>query len=135
MHATEYARRYAQAEVEVSDPKRLLLLMLEGGVKFLHGARDGLAAGDLPRFMYHSQKAQAIISELLGTLNYEAGGEIARNLARLYDFMLFHMTDGTARKSVRHYDEVLALFETVAGAYREVLTAPAAQGTTDGVAA
>ena len=121
MHAREYAGRYAQAEVVVSEPKRLLLLMLEGGIRFLHGACDGLAAGDLPRFMYHSQKAQAVISELLGTLDFEAGGEIARNLARLYDFMLFHMTEGTARRSVQHYEEVLRLFETIAGAYREVL--------------
>jgi flagellar protein FliS len=134
MHAKEYAKRYAQAEVSVAEPKRLLLLMLEGGVRFLHGARDGLAADDLPRFMYHSQKAQAVISELLGTLDYEAGGEIARNLGRLYDFMLFHMTEGTARRSVRHYDEVLRLFETIAGAYREVLNGPA-DASSKGVAA
>ncbi len=126
MYATEYTRRYAQAEVVVSDPKRLLLLLLEGGGKFLRGARDGLAANDLPRFMYYSQKAQAVIGELLGTLDYDAGGEIAQNLARLYEFMMFHMTEGTAQRSVRHYDQVLALFDTIAGAYREVLTAPTA---------
>ncbi len=126
MHAREYAGRYAQAEVVVSEPKRLLLLMLEGGTRFLRGARDGLADGDLARFMYHTQKAQAVISELFGTLDYEAGGEIAHNLARLYEFMLFHMTEGTARRSVRHYDEVLRLFETIASAYREVL-----QGSAD----
>jgi flagellar protein FliS len=124
MHTTEYARRYVEAEVVVSDPRRLLLLMFEGGLKFLRGARDGLAAGDLPRFMYHSQKAQGVIGELLCTLDYEAGGDIARNLARLYDFMLFHMTEGTARKSAEHYDEVLRLFASVAGAYREILTRP-----------
>jgi len=125
MHTKEYVGRYAQAEVVVSEPRRLLLLMLEGGARFLRGAREGLADGDLPRFMYHSQKAQAVISELLGTLDFEAGGEIARNLARLYDFMLFHMTEGTARRSVQHYDEVLRLFETIASAYREVLNGPA----------
>ena len=125
MHAKEYVGRYVQAEVVVSEPRRLLLLMLEGGARFLRGAREGLADGDLPRFMYHSQKAQAVVSELLGTLDFEAGGEIATNLARLYDFMLFHMTEGTARRSVRHYDEVLRLFETIAGAYREVLNGPA----------
>jgi flagellar protein FliS len=119
----------------MSNPKRLLLLMFEGGVKFLHGARDGLAAGDLARFMYHAQKAQGIISELLGTLDHEAGGDIARDLARLYEFMLFHMTEGTARKSVQHYDEVIRLFETVAGAYREILTRPAAANAADSVAA
>lgn len=129
MHATEYARRYAQAEVTVSDPRRLLLLMFDGGVAFLRGARDGLAAGDLPRFMYHAQKAQGVVGELLGTLDYEAGGDIARNLARLYDYMLFHMTEGTAQKSVRHYDEVLGLFETIAGAYWQILTRPAAAET------
>jgi flagellar protein FliS len=117
-------QRYAEAEVTVADPKRVLLLMFEGGLRFLRGARDGLANDDLACFMYHSQKAQGVISELLGTLDHDAGGDIARNLGRLYEFMLFHMTEGTAKRSVRHYDEVIRVFDTVADAYRQVLTAP-----------
>jgi flagellar protein FliS len=121
MHAEEYARRYAAADVNVPDRGRLLLLVFEGGLKFLRLTRDALAAGDFRRFAEHLGRAQAIVSELLATLDREAGGEIAADLARLYDFMLFHLTEANVRKSVRHVEQVIGVFATIAGAYREVI--------------
>jgi flagellar protein FliS len=133
MHAQEYARRYTTAEVTVADRERLLLLVFEGGVKFLRLTRDALAAGEYTRFAEHLGRSQAIISELLATLDHEAGGSIAADLARLYDFMLFHLTEANVRKSIRHVEQVMAVFGTVAAAYRDVIerrpaaaTAPAA---------
>jgi flagellar protein FliS len=121
MNAQEYVKRYTTADVTVADRERLLLLVLEGGVKFLRLTRDALAAGDLARFSDHLGRSQAIIAELLATLDHEAGGPIAADLARLYDFMLFHLTEANVRKSVRHVEDVMAVFGTVAAAYREVL--------------
>ena len=121
MHAQEYARRYAAAEVSVPDRGRLLLLVLEGGAKFLRLTRDALAAGDFTRFGENLARAQAIISELLATLDHDAGGAIAADLARLYDFMLFHLTEANVRKSVQHVEQVMAVFGTIAGAYRDVI--------------
>ena len=121
MHTQEYVRRYAQAQVSVVDREQLLLLVLEGGMKFLRLTRAALAAGDLPSFAEHLARAQAIISELLGTLDHEAGGEIAADLARLYDFMLFHLVEANAQRSVRHVDETIAVFDTILDAYRAIL--------------
>ena len=39
--------------------------------------------------------------------------------------MLVHLTEANARQSVRHLDEVLVVFETIAGAYREIIERPA----------
>jgi flagellar protein FliS len=121
MHAHEYAKRYVAAEVTVVDRERLLILVLEGGLKFLRLTREALAAGDLHRFGESLGRATSIITELNATLDYQAGGEIAQNLHRLYEFMLFHLTEANARKSVRHVDEVLAVFGTIVDAYRAVL--------------
>jgi flagellar protein FliS len=121
MDAQQYASRYAAADVTVADRGRLLLLVFEGGNKFLRLTRDALAAGDVARFAENLARSQAIISELLATLDHQAGGAIATNLARLYDFMLFHLTEANARKSVRHVEQVMAIFGTIAGAYREIL--------------
>jgi len=111
----DYAGEYAKAQVT----------SVEGGLSFLQRARAGLAAGDLAAFGQNLGRAQAIIAELLGTLDYEAGGTIARDLARLYDFMLVHLTEANARQSVRHVDEVLAVFGTIAGAYKQIIERPA----------
>lgn len=133
MYAQEYARRYATAEVNVADRGHLLLLVFEGGVKFLRLTRDALVAGDVGRFAEHLGRSQAIISELLATLDHEAGGAIAADLARLYEFMLFHLTEANVRKSVKHVEQVMAVFGTVAAAYRDVIE-PRVESATASVA-
>ncbi len=125
MHVREYVDRYAAAQVTVVDRERLLLLVFEGGTKFLQLTRQALAAGDVAAFATNLARAQAIVSELRATLDHEAGGEIAANLGRLYDFMLFHLTQANVQKSVRHVDEVIGVFGTIADAFRTVLTARA----------
>lgn len=126
MNTQEYARRYATAQVSVVDREQLLLLVLEGGQRFLRLTREALADGDLPRFAENLGRAQAIIAELRGTLDHSVGGTITRDLARLYDFMLFHLTEANARQSVKHVDEVLTTFAPIADAFRTVLARPAA---------
>ncbi len=122
-----YAARYTEAQVGSADPKQLLLLLFDGGRRFLRLAREALAAGDTHRFATSLSRAQAIIGELLSTLDHARGGAIAANLARLDEFMLLHLTEGNAQRSVRHVDDVIRLFDTIAGAYREVLTRPSAE--------
>jgi len=124
MHV-DYAREYAKAQVTSVDRTRLQLLIFDGGLAFLQRAREALVAGDLAGFGQNLNRAQAIIAKLLGTLDYEAGGTIARDLARLYDFMLAHLTEANARQSVRHVDEVIGVFSTIAGAYKEIIERPA----------
>jgi flagellar protein FliS len=126
MNPQQYATRYTQAQVSSVDPKRLLLLMYEGGTKFLRLAREGLAAGDLQRFGQNLGRAQAIISELMNTLDHEAGGKIAEDLARLYEFMLHHLTEANAKRSLKQVDEVIAVYGTIADAFRQVHTHVAA---------
>ncbi len=62
-----------------------------------------------------------MIAELLHTLDHEAGGEIARNLERLYRFMLEHLVEANLAKSVRHVDDVRRILGIIASAYREIL--------------
>ena len=125
MNAQEYTQRYTAAQVGVVDREKLLLLVLEGGQKFLRLTRDALAAGDLPRFGENLRRAQAIIAELRGTLDHSVGGAVSQDLARLYDFMLFHLTEANARQSVRHVDEVIAAFTPIADGFRTIIEKPA----------
>jgi flagellar protein FliS len=121
MFAAEYARRYTQAQVVSSDRTQLLLRVMEGGATFLGRARDALAAGDMARFAENLRRAQAIIAELNGTLDHRAGGEIAANLSRLYEFMLLHLTEANFQRSVRHVEDVLRVYGIILDAFRTVI--------------
>ncbi len=126
MNLTEYTQRYTAAQVTSVDRRRLLLLVFEGGLRFLRAARAALAADDRERFGEQLARAQAIIAELLGTLDHAAGGTVAGDLARLYEFMLLHLTRANAERSVGYVDEVIAVFSTIADAFRQAIEAGAA---------
>ena len=115
------ARQYQEVQLATADRGRLLLLMFEGALAFLARARAGLEAGDIERFGYHLGKAQAVIAELMHTLDHKAGGAIAGNLERLYQFMLEHLVEGNLQKSPRHVAQVSRTLDIISGAYREVL--------------
>ena len=119
--AQSTAGRYQQAQVGTADRGRLLLLMFDGGLKFLGQARASLDANDIGRFGYHLGRAQSVIAELLHTLDHAAGGQIAANLERLYQFMLEHLVEANRKKSMRHLDEVARLLDIVASGFREIL--------------
>jgi len=115
------ARQYQQVQLATADRGRLLLLMFEGALTFLAQARAGLEAGDIERFAHYLGRAQAVIAELMHTLDHKAGGAIAGNLERLYQFMLDHLVEGNLQKSPRHVAQVSHILDIITGAYREVL--------------
>ena len=98
---------YQAVHTITADPGRLVVILLNGAVRFLWQARRALDAGDVARFGEAACRAQAIIVELSDVLDRDHGGEVAENLGRLYDFMLRHLTQGVVTRNGRHLDEVL----------------------------
>ena len=92
------ARQYQQAQFQTVDRGQLLLMMFDGGERFLSQAEQRLSGGDVPGFLQALGRGQAIIAELLSTLDHQRGGEIARNLDRLYRFMLDHLLEANVAK-------------------------------------
>lgn len=116
-----HAAQYQQAEFATADRGRLLILMFEGALRFLAQAETALEEEDPATFGHALGRGQAVIGELLATLDHEAGGEIAANLDRLYRFLLDHLVEANLQKSARHLADVRRILGTVAGAYREIL--------------
>jgi flagellar protein FliS len=115
------SQSYQSVQVATIDRGKLLLMMYDGAIKFLNHAKDGLEAKDLQKFARFLSKSQAIIAELMNTLDFEKGGEIAKDLDRLYDFMLFYLTEANIQKDPKKIGRVIGLLETIGGAYREII--------------
>jgi flagellar secretion chaperone FliS len=115
------AGQYQQAQFATADRGRLLLLMFDGALRFLAQAEDGLRNDRVEEFVAQLGRAQAVIAELLHTLDHKAGGEIAAQLDRLYRFMLEHLVEANVRKSPRHVAEVRNVMAIIADSYRQIL--------------
>ena len=112
---------YQQAQIATADRGRLLILMYDGALRFLAQAEAGLREDRIEDFAQPLARAQAVIAELLHTLDHKAGGEIATQLERLYRFMLDHLVEANLAKSGRHVLQVRRVFGIIGSAYREVL--------------
>lgn len=114
-------KQYKSVHITTVDRGRLLLMMYDGCIKFLRHAKDGLENKDIVKFARFLSKSQAIIAELINTLDFDKGGDIARDLDRLYDFMLFYLTEANLQKDATKIQKVIELLQTIANAYRDVI--------------
>ena len=112
---------YQSVQVTTTDRGRLLLMMYEGAIKFLRQAKAGLEENDIPKFCRFLSKGQAIVAELMNTLDFEKGGTIARDLDRLYDFMLFYLTEANLHRDAKRITRVIGLLDTIYNAYKEII--------------
>ncbi len=101
--ATMARRFYEENTVNTASPVKLVVLLYDGAIRFLKLAERAFAEGDRALARMHIGKAEKIVLELLGSLNFEDGGEIAENLFALYRFVLREC----ARMNGENYEEVL----------------------------
>jgi flagellar protein FliS len=112
---------YQSVQITTADRAKLLLMMYEGAIKFLKQAKAGLDESDLAKFCRYLGKGQAIIAELLNTLDFEKGGTVAKDLERLYDFMLFYLTEANIQRDGVRVEHVTRLIEVVYSAFKEII--------------
>ncbi len=121
MYGKQAHNTYQSVQVTTTDRGRLLLMMYEGAIKFLKQSKAGLEANDMAKFCRFLSKSQAIIAELMNTLDFEKGGAIAKDLDRLYDFMLFYLTEANLHRDAKRITKVIGLIDTIYSAYKEII--------------
>jgi flagellar protein FliS len=113
MSSTRYLQAYRQNKVSTADPGTILLLLYQGTIDFLRQAKVSMERGDLAEKGRCVSRALAIISELLANLNFEIGGEVARNLESLYLFMLDQITAANLVNDPKPLEDTIALLSTL----------------------
>ena len=71
-----------------AEPVELVRMLYRGAVDALAAARESLQQADIAGRGREAGRAAAIVVELATSLDHDAGGEISRNLSRLYDYIL-----------------------------------------------
>ncbi len=110
---------YKETNVITADPKRLVILCYEGVISSLKIAKARYISRDYEAKSLALQKAQDIIFQLIESLDFEKGGEIAKNLNALYKYMLRRITEGDLNRDLKPFDEVIRLLEDLLSAWQE----------------
>lgn len=123
-HAYGAMRSYAAVGAETSvtdaDPHRLIRLLLDGVLSRIAAAKGHMQRGEIAEKGECIGKAIGIVSGLQASLNREAGGEIAANLASLYDYAGLRLLEANVHNDPARLDEVAKLLGEIKSAWEAI---------------
>jgi len=121
-----YQSAAAHGGVAASDPHRLIVMLMDGAMERIVTARGCMQRNETSEKARLINRAVSIIGELRNSLDLRSGGQIAANLAELYEYMCRRLLRATTENRVEMLDEVGALLQEIRGAWLAI--APEARG-------
>ena len=104
---------YKEMSILSAKPEQLILMLYDGALRFLRQAIKSLEDDDLETAHHNFIRTQNILTELIASLNFDRGGEIALNLFRIYEFMHYTLVQANVKKEpepARHiYEQIKTL--------------------------
>jgi len=120
---------YRETRVKTASQGQLIIMLYEAAVKNLDQALEflGLNAGgaknpgNIEKISKSILKVQEIITELTASLDFEQGGEIARNLFSLYTWFNRELLEANINQDVRRITAVRNQINELKSAWAEVV--------------
>ena len=116
---------YRESAVLTASPVQLVVMLYDGVERFLRQAEVVMAEGAVARANDRMQKAEAIIDELLSTLDKEQGGQIAEHLEAIYIFCKRLMMEARIQRDPRKLAKVRELMGELRESWSELADASA----------
>ncbi len=123
---------YRETRVKTASPGQLIVMLYDEAIKQLDAAVRYMGDGPKPRPENIERinaalgKAQDVVTELMASLDFEAGGEIAQNLFALYVWFGHEILEANIRKEPSRLTSVRTMLADLREAWAEV--ASKAQG-------
>lgn len=109
-----------QELIENATPHALIRMMMEGALDRIASAKGCMERGAIPEKGAQIGLVISIIDGLRVSLDKQAGGELAENLDRLYDYMMRRLLEANVRNEPAYLDEVAGLLREVKDAWNAI---------------
>jgi len=116
MTYAQAAATYQRNAVLTATPEKLVKMLYDGAIKHLEKSRIGLADQKTARSQEVGQslsRAMGILGELRASLDHAAGGQIARDLDRLYEFGLDQLSQANLTRTATGVNNTLQVMRTL----------------------
>lgn len=115
---------YQAVQVTSRSPLELVVMLYDGALVALEQARAALRAGDLVAKRDAMSRAFAILGELQGSLDLDAGGDVAARLDVLYSYLTERLTAANAACDPAPIAEVIHLLSVVREGWSAIAAPP-----------
>ena len=112
-------KQYQQTQVTTSSPERILLMLYDGAINFTRIAMEKATSGERGERGKYVSKAQAIVAELMNTLDHETGGVVAMRLEQLYLYVINEYVNANVNNSVKSLENTLKILSILRDTWAE----------------
>lgn len=111
---------YKTNQVTTASRTKLVVMLYDGAIRNLKLAKLSIGDKNIEKTNTCIIKTQRILSEFMSTLNFEDGGEIAKNLMALYQYMYQRTIRANIDKDAEILDEVIGYLEELREAWSQI---------------
>jgi len=121
--------QYQAAQLETSPPERILIMLFDAAIRFAGQARQAMVEKRHEEAHKNCVRVQNILTELMATLRFDVGGDIAKNLFDLYEFLHHTTVQANIRKEPGQIDVVTGHLKDLREAWSQAAKNVASQRT------
>jgi flagellar protein FliS len=123
VYTPSHSAAYKQQSILTATPGQLVVMLYDGCLRFLHQAAHAMREGNVRESGARLTRAEAIIDELLATLDLEQGGVVASRLQGIYVFCSRHLGEARVARDPEMIDKVSELLTELRDAWAQVAAA------------
>ena len=118
--------RYNQVAVKTADQKELILICYDEAIRSLQQGKECYLKNQFEEKARLFIRAQDFITELMVSLNLEAGGQIACNLRSIYQYVIDSIFRADLKKNFELVDRLIVMLSELRSAWAEIGFQPSA---------
>jgi flagellar protein FliS len=111
---------YKQQSILTATPGQLVVMLYDGCLRFLQQGALSMRDGNIAEAGSRLSRAEAIVEELLSTLDMEKGGVIASRLQGIYVFCVRHLMEARLERDAEKIDKVAELLSELRDSWVQV---------------
>lgn len=115
-------QKYLKTKIETASQPQLLVMLFDAASKKLHIAKDAIHKGVIEDAHNNLVKVQKIFSELMLALDFDIGGDLAKQLFSIYEFVYRRLVDANIKQDATIIDEVMPIVEQLREGWTEAVT-------------
>jgi flagellar secretion chaperone FliS len=119
-YAADSTRAYREQSVLTATPGQLVVMLYDGCLRFLTQAAHAMRDGDKHQADRRLVRAEAIIDELLTTLDLEQGDVVASRLQGIYVFASLQLLEARRASDPALIDHVAELLGELRDAWSQI---------------
>ena len=106
----KYIQEYQKSAINGASPVAVIVMLYDAAIAFMEQGKAAMAFADYDKQNTLLQRAQKIVTELMGSLDMERGGDIAKNLMSLYSYVWNELIQANIHDKPECIDHALMVF-------------------------